>query len=235
VAISDVKSQFGTVVKSRRSRLGISQEVLAERAGLHRTYVSDVERGERNISLENIVKLARALEISVSQLLSSKDRRFPADPLADPPSADDLVEILFVEDRADDVAMTLEAFQSAGFTNRIHVVGDGAAALNFLFGTGEYAHRRPGDNPQLILLDLGLPKIGGLEVLRRIKADPRTSRIPVVVLTASKRDRDIATSQQLGAEAYIIKPVGFQNLSEVTPRLSMRWALVKPVLKCERA
>jgi two-component system response regulator len=108
-------------------------------------------------------------------------------------------------------------------------VRDGAAALNFLFGTGEYAHRERSSRPQMVLLDLNLPKVSGLEVLRRIKADPRTRSIPVVVLTASKQDRDITTSKRLGAEACIVKPVDFQNLSEVTPQLSLQWALVKPM------
>src|SRR5690606_7840860 len=93
---------------------------------------------------------------------------------------------------------------------------------------GPYSHRRPGDRPQLILLDLGLPKIGGLEVLRRIKADPSTRDIPVIVLTASSHDRDILVSKRLGAETYIVKPVDFQNLSEATPKLSFQWALLKP-------
>jgi two-component system response regulator len=140
---------------------------------------------------------------------------------------DELVDILFVEDQADDAELTMQALKSAKITNRIHVVRDGAAALDFLFSTGEYARREPGSRPLMILLDLNLPKISGLEVLRRIKADPRTRSIPVVVLSASKQDRDIATSKRLGAEAYIVKPVDFQNLSQVTPQLSLQWALLK--------
>lgn len=224
----DVKKSFGTSVKFWRSRLGVSQEELAERAGLHRTYISDVERGARNVSLESIEKLARALEISVSALLS-----YDREPLPDALQArfltpDELVDILFVEDNADDVELTLRALKRVNMTNRIHIVSDGAAALNFLFCTGEYAERRIGKSPQIVLLDLGLPKIDGLEVLRRIKADSRTSSLPVAVLTASSRDRDIITSKRLGAEAYIVKPVDFHNLSEVTSQLSLQWALLKP-------
>jgi two-component system, response regulator len=230
----DVKKSFGASVRNWRSRLGISQEELAERAGLHRTYISDVERGARNVSLESIEKLALALEISVSALLT-----YDREPLSDtsqtrflPP--DELVDILFVEDNVDDVALTLRALKHANMSNRIHTVQDGAAALNFLFCTGEYAERRIGRCPQIVLLDLGLPKIDGLEVLRRIKADPRTSFIPVVVLTASGRHRDISTSKQLGAEAYIVKPVDFHNLSEVTPQLCLQWALLKPTPQLKR-
>ena len=112
-------------------------------------------------------------------------------------------------------------------TNRMYIVRDGASALDFLFCKGHFAHRKRNDRPQMILLDLGLPKIDGLEVLRQIKTDPRTRTIPVVVLTASRRDRDTAASKQLGAEGYIVKPVDFQNLSGVTPQLSLQWALLK--------
>jgi len=224
----DVKKSFGASVRGWRGRLDISQEELAERAGLHRTYISDVERGARNVSLESIEKLARALEISVAALLSYNRESQPGKPEERFLSPDELVDILFVEDSTDDVELTLQALQRAKITNRISVVRDGAAALNFLFCTGEYAERQPGKNPQIILLDLGLPKIDGLEVLRRIKADPRTSSISVVVLTASSRDRDIVTSKRLGAEAYIVKPVNFHNLSEVTPQLRLNWALLRP-------
>jgi two-component system, response regulator len=210
-------------------RLGMSQEELAGRAGLHRTYVCDVESGRRNLSLESIEKLARALETPVSKLLTSSGKSSSEKRTEELLSSDELVDILYVEDRADDVELAIEALQAAGITNRIHVVRDGAEALQFLFCTGQYVHRRPSNRPQLILLDLELPKIGGLEVLRRIKADPQTRDIPVIVLTASNRDKDIATSRRLGAEDYIVKPVDFQNLSEVTPKLNFQWALLKPM------
>jgi CheY-like chemotaxis protein/DNA-binding XRE family transcriptional regulator len=222
VARSDLKHFFGVAVKIWRSRLGISQEELAGRAGLHRTYVSDIERGARNVSLESIAKLARALEVSVAALFS---------PPVSAPVADELVDILLVEDNPDDVHLTLAALKEAKITNRIHVVRDGAAALDFLFCTGKYAHRKPDDRPQVVLLDLGLPRVSGLEVLRRMKADARTRSIPVVVLTASRHDRDVLASKQLGTQAYIVKPVDFQNLSEITPQLSLHWALLKPAAK----
>lgn len=227
VARVDVKIIFGSSVRNRRSRLGISQEELAERAGLHRTYISDVERGARNVSLESIEKLARALQISVSALLSRVNGGPSDQATAALRFTEELMDILFVEDEANDVELTLAALTSANITNPIHVVRDGAAALDYLFCTGKYADRQRSDRPQMILLDLNLPKISGLEVLERIKADPRTRSIPVVVLTSSKNDRDIATSKQLGAEAYIVKPVDFQNLSEVTPQLCLQWALLK--------
>jgi CheY-like chemotaxis protein len=130
-----------------------------------------------------------------------------------------------VEDNARDIELTLRAFRKARMSNPVHVVRDGVEALDFLFSAGlDEAHPLPG----VILLDLNLPKIDGLEVLRRIKADRRTRDIPVIVLTASDRDSDIAVCRQQGVESYIVKPVGFQNFSEVTQRLQMEWALKKP-------
>ena len=225
---TEVTKPFGTSVRAWRKRRGLSQETLAERARLHRTYVCDVERGTRNLSLESIDKLAHALEVSVITLLS-----YPPADGADGCSAKTLaeyllVDILLVEDRDDDVELTMHALENAKITNCIHVVRDGPAALDFLFGKGAYAHREKLAAPKLILLDLGLPKIDGLEVLRRMKSDPATRSIPVIVLTASVQERDFVASKQLGASAYIVKPVDFQNLSKVTPLLDLQWALVKP-------
>jgi CheY-like chemotaxis protein/DNA-binding Xre family transcriptional regulator len=225
VAKLDVQKTFGSSVRAWRTRRGISQEELAGRAGLHRTYVCDIERGARNVSLKSIEKLARALEISLSMLFDYS--RGSADQTAQT-SAHSIVDILFVEDNADDAELALRALAQANCANRIHVVTDGAAALDFLFCEGEYNARRPGDGPQMILLDLNLPKISGLDVLKRIKSDARTRAIPVVVLTVSRQDRDVESSLRLGAEGYIVKPVDFQSLSEVTPQLSLKWALLKP-------
>ena len=222
----DIKKQFGAAVRLRRDRLGISQEELAGRAGLHRTYISDVERGARNLSLESIHRLAAALEVPVSLLFAARDETSLDRPAASL-SPDELVDILIVEDSADDAELTMSALKKVRVTNRIYVVHDGVAALDFLFCKGEFAHLKRRDRPQMILLDLRLPKIDGLEVLRQIKADPRTRTIPVVVLTVSGHDRDVAASQRLGAEAYIVKPVDFQNLSGITPQLSLQWALLK--------
>jgi CheY-like chemotaxis protein/DNA-binding XRE family transcriptional regulator len=221
----DVKKPFGTSVRTWRGRLGISQEELAGRAGLHRTYICDVERGARNVTLRSIEKLAQALEISVSTLLTYAREPRSEGSRAEEFAAEELVDILYVEDNLADVGLATQGLKH--ITNRVHVVRDGLAALHFLFGMGEYAHRKTAYRPQLILLDLGLPKVDGLEVLRRIKADPRTSGIPVIVLTASARDRDLQISKQLGAEAYIIKPVDLKNLTQVTPQLNLQWALLK--------
>lgn len=219
---SELKASFATAVKTWRSRLGISQEELAGRAGLHRTYVSDIERGTRNVSLESIEKLARALDISVCTLFSPPDQASgSATGLKSGGSVDECVDILLVEDNPDDIELTLRAFKRARIKNRLQVVRDGEEALDFVFGTGPYLHRLIQPHPQLILLDLNLPKVSGLEVLRRLKQDERTRMIPVIVLTASQRDRDIAESRRLGAETYIIKPVDFHRFSQVTPQLKL--------------
>jgi len=222
VQVLDVKKTFGATVRTWRSILRISQEELAGRSGLHRTYICDVERGARNLSLESIEKLARALEISTATLFASA----PGQPETSGFAGDGLVDILFVEDDPRDVALAMEALK--GITNWVQVVHDGHAALDFLFCQGKFARRQINQRPQLVLLDLGLPKIRGLEVLRRVKSDPRTSSIPVVVLTGSDSDRDIRTSKRLGAAAYIVKPVDMINLTQVVPILRLQWALVKP-------
>ncbi len=227
----ELKILFGKAVREKRVFLGISQEELGDRAGLHRTYISDVERGARNVSLGSIDKLATALEISISTLFVSA-----ADPSAVAGSSsvetgDELIDILLVEDNADDVELTMHAFKRVRFANHIHVVRDGAEALDFLFLTGSYAGRVAPNRLGLVLLDLRLPKVSGIEVLRRIRNDERTHDLPVVILTVSDHDRDIAECRTLGAEAYIVKPVGFRNFSEVTARLSMQWALVHPAAK----
>jgi CheY-like chemotaxis protein len=214
----DLKVLFGTTIKSKRSELGLSQEELADRAGLHRTYVSDVERGTRNVSLGSIEKLAHALGLSVWRLFEEA---------ADGQGAEQL-EILLVEDEPNDVDLTLRAFKRARISNPVHVAHDGVDALDFIFARGAHADRQDKALPGVILLDLKLPKIEGLEVLRRIRQDERTRNIPVVILTASKLAGDHAECRRLGINSYIVKPVDFRNFSEVTPQLQFDWKLVRP-------
>lgn len=221
---NSIEKRLGMSIKNWRIRLGIAQDELAARAKLHRSYISDVERGSRNLSIKTIEKLADALGVSVVTLFSDADSKMGTAPLR----ADQMAEILLVEDSENDLLLVTHALKDANISNRIFAVRDGAAALDFLFCTGEFAYRQSGDQPQVILLDLNLPKIGGVEVLRRIKADTRTRSIPVVVLTSSKHDLDIVSCKRLGADTYIVKPVDFKNFSAATLQLSLQWALLKP-------
>jgi CheY-like chemotaxis protein len=131
--------------------------------------------------------------------------------------------ILLVEDNADDVELTLRAFRKSKILNEIVVVRDGVEALDYLFGTGTHAGRDPKTNPEVILLDLKLPKIAGLEVLRRLRAEEQTRRIPVVVLTSSNEERDILASYDLGANSFVRKPVDFAQFVEAARQLGLYW------------
>ena len=228
---NDVRTGFASAVKFCRRKLGLSQEALAERANLHRTYISDVERGTRNLSLHSISKLAAALEVSIPTLFSIPLVESGKSGMESPNlGPGEFVDILLVEDDPNDVELTLDGFKQSRFANFVHVVHDGAEALDYLFARGKYIYRRKKDRPHVILLDLNLPKVSGLEVLRHIKADRRTRSIPVVVLTGSQKERDAEECRRLGVDAYILKPVDFQRLSEVTPLLNLDWALFKSEL-----
>jgi len=136
------------------------------------------------------------------------------------------VEILLVEDSPSDVELTLHAFNKHNLTNKIHVVRDGAEALDFLFCTGPYASRDANARPKVILLDLKLPKVDGLEVLRHVKTDARTRLIPVVVLTSSGEERDLVESYALGVNSYIRKPVDFEQFTEAVRLVGLYWLLL---------
>lgn len=136
------------------------------------------------------------------------------------------VEILLVEDNPYDVELSLLAFKQHNLANHIQVVRDGAEALDFLFGTGAYSERNLEASPKIILLDLKLPKIDGLEVLKRIKGDARTQSIPVVVLTSSREDRDIIDSYKFGVNSYIVKPVDFEQFTHAVQQLGFYWLLL---------
>lgn len=215
---------LGLAIRSRRHELGYSQEELAWRAGLNRTYVTDVERGARNLSLSTIDKIATALRVPLSTLLGAVDRSrgLSVSPGSNPRIP---VEILLVEDNPRDAEITVQSLRRARLDNVIHVARDGEAALVHLFGTtapGEKIVRR---TPHLIILDLHLPRMNGLEVLQHVKADPIARSIPVIILTGSEDGGHVSEALRLGAQSYLVKPVDFHRLSRITPDLNLTWTL----------
>jgi two-component system response regulator len=138
---------------------------------------------------------------------------------------DSSVEILLVEDNPNDVELTLHAFRKNNLGNHIQVVRDGAEALDFIFSTGAYAKNVHDERPKVILLDLKLPKVDGIEVLRRIKKDPNMQKIPIVVLTSSREDQDVEECYRLGVNSYIVKPVEFEKFVQAVSIMGMYWLL----------
>lgn len=221
---NSLQVRFGAAVRECRNSLGISQEELAWRAGLHRTYIADIERGVRNITLRSMESVAKALDVPMSNLLVRTGGRAEVPPSL---AQDGLGEILLIEDNPADAELAVLAFRRARVTNPIKVIADGQKAVDYLLAPGLPANRRRARLPQLILLDLNLPTLPGLEVLRRLKREALTRDIPVIVLTVSQQDGDLAQCRRLGAAAYLNKPVGFENFSQVISQLSFNWALLK--------
>ena len=138
----------------------------------------------------------------------------------------DNVEILFVEDSIDDATLTIRALAKSGFTNKLHHVKDGAEALDFIYCKGIYASRNIKENPKLILLDLKMPKVSGMQVLEKVKSDPNLKSIPVVILTSSQEDPDIAKCYALGANSYIVKPVDSNNFFNAIKEIGLYWMIL---------
>jgi two-component system response regulator len=137
--------------------------------------------------------------------------------------------ILLVEDNPDDEELTLIAFRQNNIMNKVIVARDGAEALDYLFFTGPHAGRDPSVMPSIILLDLKLPKVDGLEVLRRVRGDPRTRRLPVIILTSSKEEQDLITSYDLGCNSYVRKAVDFSHFVEAARQLALYWLLLNEI------
>lgn len=137
----------------------------------------------------------------------------------------ELKDILLAEDNANDVELTLNALQKNNMANQVIVVRDGAQALDYLYRQGEFANRA-GGNPAVILVDLKMPKVDGLEVLRRIKSDAELKTIPVVILTSSREERDLVEGYQLGVNAYVVKPIHFDEFVHAVSQLGVFWALI---------
>lgn len=138
-------------------------------------------------------------------------------------------KILLVEDNPDDVELTLRALRKSNIANDVDIARDGVEALDYLFGQGAYAGREAEAPPAVVLLDLKLPKIDGLEVLRRMRVDERTSVLPVVILTSSKEEKDLVEGYRLGANAYVRKPVDFLQFSDAVRQLGLFWLVLNEV------
>jgi len=138
-------------------------------------------------------------------------------------------KVLLVEDNEEDIDLTLMSFKANNIGNSIFVVRDGAEALDYLFGTGKFARRDITDTPAVVFLDLNLPKIGGLDVLKRLRADPRTHRQPIVILTSSNEERDLVASYDLGVNSYIRKPVDLDQFNQAVKQLGLYWILLNEV------
>ncbi|MBI1772283.1 MAG: response regulator [Burkholderiales bacterium] len=134
--------------------------------------------------------------------------------------------ILLIEDNPSDIGLTERAFKKSHITNNLVIAQDGQEGLDYLFCQGSYANREDANPPMLVLLDLKLPKVDGLEVLRQIRNDPRTHRVPVVILTSSREEQDVATGYDLGVNSYIRKPVDFQQFAEVIKQLGLYWLVI---------
>jgi len=136
------------------------------------------------------------------------------------------VEVLLVEDNPSDAELTMRALRKRNLANKLFHAKDGAEALDFVFAQGPFMHRRIENGPKVVLLDLKLPKVDGLEVLRRIKSDERTRRIPVVVMTSSREDKDLAMCYEHGVNGYVVKPVEFEDFSRAVSELGFYWLLL---------
>ena len=138
---------------------------------------------------------------------------------------DNKVEILLVEDNPHDAELTIRALKKANLANQLIHVSDGAEALDFLFARGMYADRNVGNRPKVILLDIKMPKVDGIEVLRQLKANDATRTIPVVIMTSSKEEQDIFTSYDLGVNSYVVKPVDFEGFAKAVSELGFYWLI----------
>ncbi len=217
----DHQAWLGETVKAMRRRLGLTQEELAWRANLHRTYIADIERGARNVTLRSMESLAKALELSVGELLSNVS--VPAARSGGGGTQD----ILLVEDNATDAALTLRAFRLVKVANPLRVLPHAEAAWEYLTGKGGASQVGP-QRPAIILLDLNLPGMSGVEFLRRVKLEPTLRDIPVIVLTVSRHDQVIIECSRLGVVNYIVKPLRFEDFVRISPRLNLRLTLGAP-------
>ena len=214
-------SEVGLLIKGQRQALGFSQEELAYRSGLHRTYITDIERGTRNLSIESMRKLTNALGISISGLFLTIE----GGGIKPENGRGHIVDIILVEDDPVDADMTIKALRNNNLVNNIRLLKDGAEAIDFLIPKRTVRPKAGVGTRRLILLDLKLPKVDGLEVLARLRRHEATKEIPVVVLTSSTSDDDMREATRLGVTNYLVKPVDFVKFSQIIPQSGLAWAV----------
>jgi len=221
---------FGLVVKSLRLEQKLSQEELAHRSGLHRTYITDVEHGSRNISLESISKIARALGISIADLFSmiaeysttataEASVSYTAETKKFEP-----VEIIVIEAEQSSHAVLSHTLQDWSVANRIHTFGNEREAFDFLFSNSAQKDRLA-NGRKLILLDLQHPQLNSIQVLEKIRSQNGTRNVPVIVMTSSSNDSKLEQCKRLGIKEYLIKPVSFPDFANMLPQMGLQWHL----------
>jgi len=220
------QARFGSVVRSQRLGAGLSQEELAHRSGLHRTYVTDVERGARNPSLNSIKKLSDALGVPLSGLFALVEAQSGSDGSPDstvvraPASRRGRVNVLVAADRQVGIEPLLRSL-NGDLLHTIHAVYDGSETLDYIFCTGPYKKRDMMDTPDCVFLDLGLSKVNSLEILSRMRGNPLTSSIPVVALV-TQPDQNLDKARQLGVSEFIAAPVDIAKLTRALSQVGLK-------------
>jgi CheY-like chemotaxis protein/DNA-binding XRE family transcriptional regulator len=227
-ALREFLAEFGKFVREERKKLGISQEELAERSGLHRTYITDVERGVRNMTFESALKLTGSLDLSFQDFFAEfrrwNDARVSTASASIPETSP--ADILIVEDDPKDAELTIVGLQRNALVNRIAIASTGRDALQLLHGRRDDMNVKDTISPRVVLLDLRLPDIDGIEVLRRIRSHQRTRTLPVVILTSSRSDLDFHESVSVGVSGYLTKPIDWVEFSLMMPKFGFRWLLL---------
>lgn len=211
-AADTLLAALSRILRVRREYLSMSQEELSNRSGLHRTYISDVERGSRNPSIKSLAQLAAALQTSVSELLAATEAEgaLQTSPL----------EILLVEDHQADVHLITTAIKQAKVPCRVSVAKDGEEALSYLHRTGQWSEA---PRPELVLLDLNLPRKSGYDVLSEMKSTQRLLDIPVIILSTSESDQDVVRTYKMHANCFISKPLDPDEFFQVVAQTMEFW------------
>lgn len=225
--IANIQQNFGTVIRALRRERNLSQEELANLSGLHRTYITDIERGTRNVSLKNITRIAAAMNLSLQEMFmlvdqcSRDERNILSDSIAKGSFRDEPIEIVLIEDDQNFVELTLYALNKGNIINHVRVLHDGEEAQRYLFDKRMVENEKK-PIPGVILLDLFLPLIDGFQLLENIKNNESTKNIPVVVMTSSVSRADMDRCLALGVEAYLTKPISIENFTDVMRTLGFR-------------